>query len=130
MKKLLINLYFADTLTTRYWSVWVMLLAALGLWLRQDDPTQDVALLLDLAPWWCWSGMLVVLAIYRILGIFEIGMTPFTKFMTPMCSMFIWAMFLAAALAAPYFGLSILFVVPAMQDTWLLSRAFLARQNP
>lgn len=128
-KRLLINLYYADTLTTRYWSVWVMLLAAVGIWMRADDPTEDIALLFQVAPWWAWSSMLTILVIYRVMGIFEYGMTPLTAGLIPLISMFIWAMFLAAALVAPHFGLSLLFLVPAIQDTWLLSRWFLARYN-
>jgi hypothetical protein len=41
--------------------------------------------------------------------------------------MFIWVMFISAAVLAPQFGLSLLFIVPALQDTWILSRSFFER---
>ena len=127
LKSRLVALYFADTMPTRYWSVWVMLLAALGVYMRSDDPSSDMALMLDMAPWWVWSGALVVLAIYRVLGLVPYAVTPRTKILTPLLSMFIWVMFISAAVLAPQFGLSLLFIVPALQDTWILSRSFFER---
>ena len=127
LKSRLVDLYFADTMPTRYWSVWLMLLAALGVYMRSDDPSSDMALMLDMAPWWVWSGALVVLAIYRILGLVPYAVTPRTKILTPLLSMFIWVMFISAAVLAPQFGLSLLFIVPALQDTWILSRSFFDR---
>ena len=127
LKSRLVALYFADTMPTRYWSVWLMLLAALGVYMRSDDPSSDMALMLDMAPWWAWSGALVVLAIYRILGLVPYAVTTRTKILTPLLSMFIWVMFISAAVLAPQFGLSLLFIVPALQDTWILSRSFFDR---
>jgi hypothetical protein len=127
LKSRLVDLYFADTMPTRYWSVWLMLLAALGVYMRSDDPSSDMALMLDMAPWWVWSGALVVLAIYRVLGLVPYAVTPRTKILTPLLSMFIWVMFISAAVLAPQFGLSLLFIVPALQDTWILSRSFFER---
>ena len=127
LKSRLVGLYFADTMPTRYWSVWLMLLAALGVYMRSDDPADDMALMLDMAPWWVWSGALVVLAIYRVLGLVPYAVTPRTKILTPLLSMFIWVMFISAAVLAPQFGLSLLFIVPALQDTWILSRSFFER---
>ena len=129
LKSRLVSLYFADTMPTRYWSIWLMLLAALGVYLRSDDPSTDMALMFELAPWWVWSGALVVLATYRIFGMVPIFITQRTKMITPLLSMCIWAMFLTAALLAPNFGMSILFIVPALQDTWILSRAFFGRMH-
>ena len=127
LKSRLVDLYFADTMPTRYWSVWIMLLAALGVYMRSDDPADDMLLRFGLAPWWCWSGVLVVLAIYRILGLVPYAVTHRTKILTPLLSMAIWAMFLAAALSASQLDMSILFIVPALQDTWILSRSFFER---
>jgi hypothetical protein len=127
LKSRLVDLYFADTTPTRYWSIWLMLLAAVGVYMRSDDPADDMVLMFGLAPWWCWSGVLVVLAIYRILGLVPYAVTARTKILTPLFSMVIWAMFIAAAISAPQFGMSILFVVPALQDTWILSRSFFDR---
>ena len=127
LKSRLVSLYFADTMPTRYWSIWLMLLAALGVYLRSDDPSPDMTLMFELALWWVWSGALVVLAIYRILGLVPYAVTSRTKILTPLLSMFIWVMFISSAVLAPQFGLSLLFIVPALQDTWLLSRAFFDR---
>ena len=127
LKSRFVDLYFADTMPTRYWSVWVMLLAALGVYMRSDDPSPSMTLMFELALWWVWSGALVVLAIYRILGLVPYAVTSRTKILTPLLSMFIWVMFISSAVLAPQFGLSLLFIVPALQDTWLLSRAFFDR---
>ena len=127
LKSRFVDLYFADTMPTRYWSVWVMLLAALGVYMRSDDPSPNMTLMFELALWWVWSGALVVLAIYRILGLVPYAVTSRTKILTPLLSMFIWVMFISSAVLAPQFGLSLLFIVPALQDTWLLSRAFFDR---
>ena len=127
LKSRLVSLYFSDTMPTRYWSVWLMSLAALGVYMRSDDPADDMMLMFGLAPWWAWSGVLVVLAIYRILGLVPYAVTARTKILTPLLAMVIWAMFIAAAISAPQFGMSILFVVPALQDTWILSRSFFDR---
>lgn len=127
LKSRLVDLYFADTLPTRYWSVWIMLLAAVGVYMRSDDPSEDMALMLGMAPWWAWSTMLTMLSVYRVMGMVPYAVTSRTKILTPLLSMAIWAMFLAAAISAPQFGLSLLFVVPALQDTWILSRAFFER---
>ena len=127
LKSRFVDLYFADTMPTRYWSVWVMLLAALGVYMRSDDPSPNMTLMFELALWWVWSGALVVLAIYRILGLVPYAVTQRTKILTPLLAMFIWVMFISAAVLAPQFGLSLLFIVPALQDTWILSRSFFDR---
>ena len=127
LKSRLVDLYFADTMPTRCWSVWIMLLAAVVMYMRSDDPSEDMALMLDMAPWWAWSTLLVLLSVYRVMGMVPYAVTSRTKILTPLLSMAIWVMFLAAALSAPQFGLSLLFVVPALQDTWILSRSFFER---
>ena len=127
LKSRFVDLYFADTMPTRYWSVWVMLLAALGVYMRSDDPSPNMTLMFELALWWVWSGALVVLAIYRILGLVPYVVTSRTKILTPLLSMFIWVMFISSAVLAPQFGLSLLLIIPALQDTWILSRSFFDR---
>ena len=129
LKSRLVALYFADTMPTRYWSVWVQLISAIGVARRGDTPSPDLALMFDFAPWWVWSGLLASLAIYRILGLIPLGVTQYTRVIVPLISMSIWVLFIVSAVAAPPYGLSLLFIVLALQDTWILSRAFFLRMH-
>lgn len=103
----------------------VCLLAAVGLYLRsKSDRSGDVALLLGMMPLYCWSWSLALLAVSRIVGLFFWEGLLITKLLTPALGIVVWGFFLAAAWVAPGFGLSILFLIPALQEAWILGRVF------
>lgn len=121
-KERLYFLYLSDTGPTRFWSIFVAIFAGVGVALRGDDLGGDVALLLTAAPWYVWSSLLGGVATARWIGLVSWTGNTFTHLMVPGVSIVVWVMFFAAGLVAPNFGLSILFLVPALQETWILSR--------
>lgn len=120
-----VHILKADTEPTKASTVIVCLLAAVGLYLRsKSDRSGDVALLLGMMPWYCWSWSLALLAVSRIVGLFFWEGLLITKLLTPALGIVVWGFFLAAAWVAPGFGLSILFLIPALQEAWILGRVF------
>jgi len=117
-------LYLGDTTPTKYWSIWVAVFAAAGMWLRADDATGDMHLLVHLLPWWAWTFLLTYVAITRSITILWWNGTVWTRLLTPLFSIFLWGFFFASQFVAPNFGLGLLFLVPALQETWILSRVF------
>lgn len=115
-------LYLSDTGPTRFWSIWVAVFAGVGVALRGETLGCDLTLLLTVAPWYVWSAVLGGIAVARWVGLISWTGNTATRLAIPIVSVIVWAMFFAAGLIAPNFGLSILFLVPALQETWILSR--------
>lgn len=118
-------LYLGDTQPTKYWSIWVALFAAMGLMLRSgSNGHPDTDLLIDLMPGWAWILLLVYMIATRTITILWWSGTVWTRILTPLLSICIWGFFFSAQFVAPNFGLGLLFLVPALQETWILSRVF------
>lgn len=118
-------LYLGDTQPTKYWSIWVALFAAMGLMLRAGDSGHpDTDLLIDLMPGWAWMLLLVYMMATRTITILWRSGTVWTRIITPLLSICVWGFFFSAQFVAPNFGLGLLFLVPALQETWILSRVF------
>jgi hypothetical protein len=92
--------------------------------LKAGDDTSDIHLLLDLAPWWVWALILAYISISRCIAVLWWHGNVLTRVLTPLMSIVLWGFFLAAQWVAPNFGLGLLFFVPALQETWILSRVF------
>lgn len=120
----LYDLYLRDTQPTKFWSIWVALLASIGMLLKANDPSTDINLLLHLFPWWFWSIALAYMAVSRAIAVMWWNGTVATRIFTPLLSIVVWGLFLAAQKVAPQFGLGLLFIVPAFQEVWILSRVF------
>lgn len=116
-------LYLGDTSPTKFWSIWVAIFAAAGMTLRAGDGG-DVSLLIRLLPWWAWALMLLYVVVARVVSILWWKGTTLTRVFTPLLSVFIWGFFFSSQFVAPHFGLGLLFLVPAFQETWILSRVF------
>lgn len=120
-----VHILKCDTDPTKAASAAIAVLASIGMYLRaHSDRTADVALLLEWMPWYCWSGALLIFAASRIIWLFVWSGIPITRLLTPFLGIVIWSCFLAAAIVAPGFGLSILFLIPALQEAWILGRVF------
>ena len=117
-------LYLGDTSPTKFWSIFVAVFAACGLALRAGDVNGDMALLVQVMPWWAWSLALVYVLVNRLIYLLFWRGNVFTRISTPLVSIFVWGYFFAAQFVAPDFGLGLLFLVPALQETWILSRVF------
>lgn len=118
-------LYLGDTQPTKYWAIWVALFAAMGLMLRAGDSGHpDTDLLIDLMPGWAWMLLLVYMMATRTITILWRSGTVWTRIITPLLSICVWGFFFSAQFVAPNFGLGLLFLVPALQETWILSRVF------
>lgn len=111
-----------DTDPTKFWSIWICLLASVGMYMRRDDPQGDIHLLISIAPWWAWMLLLAYIGVSRVVGLFWWRGNLFTKVATPLVCIVVWSLFFAAGVTAPNFGLGLLFLVPAFQEAWLLGR--------
>jgi hypothetical protein len=120
----LYDLYLSDTCATKFWSVWVCLLAGLGMSLRSGAPSPDMQLLFDIAPWLVWSVLLWTTSASRLIAILFGKGNLLLRISTPLLGLLIWVFFFTANAIAPNFGLGLLFLIPAIQEAWILSRVF------
>jgi hypothetical protein len=89
-----------------------------------DSGHPDTDLLIDLMPGWAWMLLLVYMMATRTITILWRSGTVWTRIITPLLSICVWGFFFSAQFVAPNFGLGLLFLVPALQETWILSRVF------
>ena len=117
-------LYLGDTGPTKFWSIWVAVFASAGMALKSNQTGSDIHLMLTLAPWWVWSLILLHVVTARTVSLLWWTGVVATRIFTPLISVFLWGFFFASQFVAPNFGLGLLFLVPALQETWILSRVF------
>jgi hypothetical protein len=103
------------------------LLAAAGIYANSGtDPAGDLALLVQVLPAWAWVLMLVYIAIARFVGLFIWGGVRWTRRTTPIIGIVAWSLlFVGGAVATPMEGMSILYLIPMVIETWILARALI-----
>lgn len=124
-------LFWESTRSVRFVTVLVSLLGALGVYLRNDDRSGDVHLLLHTAPWWVWSGALSAIALHRYWCLWWSAvchsecLETIPGALASAVAIFVWSMLLASAAVASDFGLGLMILVCCVCETWLLSRHWL-----
>lgn len=124
-------LFWESTRSVRFVMVLVSILGALGIWMRSDDAAGDVHMLMHAAPWWAWSGSLLLIALHRYWCLWwsavchsECLETIPGAFVSAI-AIFVWSIILASAAVSSNFGLSLMIIVCCVCEMWLLSRHWL-----
>ena len=122
------SLYWESTRSTRFLTIIVCMFGATGVWLRSKSPNGDMSLVMHLAPWWCWTAGLLLVAAHRYWCLWRSAICDHdcleTKPGILMCilALFIWSTFLASSAADSHFGLALMLLVCDVIEAWLLSR--------
>jgi hypothetical protein len=133
----LVTLYWESTKSLRFISIPVSILAAIGISLRTHTPQGDIALMLELAPWYVYSIMLTITGLFRLYGLIypkydclEIGPCTCARsvgsIIISVFSIIVWSILFVSSAIAVDFGLGLLLIIPCMIEVWLLSRAIVS----
>lgn len=124
------SLYWESTRSVRFITILVCILGAIGVWARKGNIQGDFQLVLTIAPWWVWSGILVLVAIHRYWCLWRSAMCcadcveAIPGVVTCIGATFVWATLLASSAVATDFGLALMLLVCCGIEAWLLSRHF------
>lgn len=126
--KTLVEIFYDSTRPTRFVMLWAYLFAGVGLCMRAQDSSGDVALMFSIAPLWLWLGLCAFVIVTRALGLFSsIPVTYVTLRITPILGIILWAaLFVSGALSSPR-GMALLYVLCAVTEVWILARVFALR---
>lgn len=122
------RLYWEPTGVTRFTMMLVSVMGAVGIWARSGGNHGDMRLVFQLAPWWVWSGGLMIVALHRYWCLWRSAVCCMdcleTKPGIAVCilAIFIWATLLTSSAIADNFGLALMIVVCCLIEAWLLSR--------
>lgn len=131
----LVSLFWESTRSVRLITVLVSVLGAIGIYLRSRNPSGDVGLLLQVAPWWVWSSALLYVAAKRYWclwwseGCSTVCEKALQAMITCLIAITVWSMLLASAVIVSDFGLSLMILVCNFCETWLLARVFAQHQS-
>jgi hypothetical protein len=123
------SLYWESTRSVRFITILVNLLGGIGIWARRaGEPQGDFFLILHLAPWWAWSGMLFAVAVHRYWCLWKSALCCNDCIETVpgmfICigAIFVWATLFTSSAIATDFGLALMLLVCCFIEAWLLSR--------
>lgn len=124
------SLYWESTRSIRFVTICVSLLGALGIWARRDSTQGDFQFVLEFAPWWVWTGVLVIVAAHRYWCLWRSAICCADCLETVpgvfVCigAIFVWSVLLISSAKATDFGLALMLLVCVAIETWLLSRHY------
>jgi hypothetical protein len=122
------SLYWESTRSVRFITILMCLLGALGIWARSDTTQGDMHLVFHLAPWWAWSGGLLVVAVHRYWCLWRSAvccadcLETIPGIFVCVGAIFIWSTLLVSSAIATDFGLALMILVCCFIEAWLLSR--------
>ena len=136
-KNPLINIYWESTRPLRFLTILTGTLASIGMYLRSGSPSEDMALLNTLAPWYLWSSILMLVSIFRLYVLLvpensfkriELCMyiRSFGGLLAGVCGIVIWSILFVSFSIAKDFGLGLLLLIPCIIEVWLLSRSLVS----
>lgn len=136
-KNPIVSVYWESTRPLRFLTIPVGLLATIGIFLRANSPTDDMALVMGLAPWYVWASILLTGALFRLYGLIypeENCLRNDTcacirssgSIVVGIGNIIVWSVLFVSSSLAKDFGLGLLLIIPCIIEVWLLSRAIVA----
>jgi hypothetical protein len=111
----------------RFISLWVYILVA-GSFCHAGYNTKysdELQVLFNAFPWWVWACLSTYVAIARFIGLFVWEGKWYTRRITPVIGMVVWAfLFTGAGILTPIDGMALLYFIPMGMEVWILGRAF------
>ena len=124
----LIEILATDIRPVKLVSVLPMMLAGLGfvalIHVSGTKPNHDFDFACKILPAWMWAMMFFVCAAARTVGLFFWSGPPPVKVIVPFLAMGLWVtMFSSNFISEPDSIFAVLYLVPALMETWILGRA-------
>lgn len=122
------SLYWESTRMTRFLTIILTLLAAIGVYFRRNSVAGDLHLVFHIASWWIWALGLVIVAVHRYWCLWRSAvcrhdcLETIPGIFVCVLAICIWSTFLASAAVATDFGLALMLLVCDFIEVWLLSR--------
>lgn len=136
-KNPIVSIYWESTRPLRLLTIPVGILTSLGIYLKSDNPLDNVTLINSVAPWYVWASILLSISLYRLYVLIvpestcDSGWTclyarSVLGMIGGVLGIIIWSIISVSSIAAMGAGLNVVLIVFSIIEVWILSRALVA----